>query len=664
MWMNENNQLGLPYLLNEDGRPFEDLDEVSHALDTLLNNERKAYRDANAQAIAEADAPLLLIVAGPGAGKSHLFISRIEHWLSRGDSKPIYVATFVRKLINDLRADIDKRLSEQDRTLVSASTLHTLARSLLERSGGAAECQFREHIRIIDGYWAPIVWDDVLAFHPDLKKGEHGIKRLEEQFHIEELHASEDWEALRETYRNLCRFYNAIGFSYSIKLALDAVVEDPVLVEHSRWIIDEYQDFNPSEDHLLQVLMEGSDSVVTAGDDEQALYQTLKASDPAIIVGHYGDESYAKAMLPFCTRCSYYICRAASAFMAAHRGQDAIQKIYLPLEIDEAAERVHVIATAAPSGAVDYVSRFLEQRKDEYANYLERREAGEDTDPFLLVLSVSGGLTLTRKSDEDRELEALVRAYAERPARRSVAYSKLVAYATAGWYPGDNFALRKTLHYEGVSVSDVHELLEEAITNGRLLSEVVQGKLPDVLDRAQRASALLDAASDEEPVNVSELVDLLDLTEGESVLAKELIEYPIKKAHAREDEDDEATESVAAVDSVALMTITGSKGLSAHHVIVLGCDDINMSYLNSNPLPFFVALTRARRSLHLITATKANGAKEPHPFVLELPEKCCDYGVYKKGTHEVEPLATRADLCDRVATWAWQQKGGRARRRT
>lgn len=660
----EHNQPPPAYLLNEDGHHFENLDQTARTLDSLENEEREAYRDANAQAIAEAAAVRLLIVAGPGAGKSHLFISRIEHWLSRGDSKAIYFATFVRKLIKDLGADIEKRLSKQDKALVSASTLHTLARSLLERSAGAAECQFREHIRIIDGYWAPILWGDVLTFHSDLKKSEYAIKHFEEQLHTESLDTADSWEAVRQTYRTLCRFYNAIGFSYLIKLARDAVEEEPSLVEHSRWIIDEYQDFNPSEDHLLQVLMQDADSVVIAGDDQQALYQALKASDPAIIVGHYNDESSAKAMLPFCSRCSYYVCRAASAFMAKHREEAAIEKIYLPLKIDEAAERVHVVATAAPSGAVDYVRRFLEERESEYAEYLERRKAGEDTDPFLLVLSVSGGLTLTRRSDEDRELEELIQMYAERPARRSSAYMTIVSYATAGWYSGDNLALRKVLHYEDVSASDVHELLMAAIDGGRSLSEVVLEAMPDVLDRAQRASIVLDEASKDEEAATTELMELLELAADPAVLAQELADYPIKKASAREEEDEEATETVAAVDSVALMTITGSKGLSAHHVIVLGCDDINMGYLNNNPLPFFVALTRARQSLHLVTATKANGAKEPHTFVLDLPEECCDYAVYKKGTRELEPLDDRDAFRKRIATWAWQQAGGgQARRR-
>jgi superfamily I DNA/RNA helicase len=56
------------------------------------------------------------------------------------------------------------------------------------------------------------------------------------------------------------------------------------------------------------------------------------------------------------------------------------------------------------------------------------------------------------------------------------------------------------------------------------------------------------------------------------------------------------------------MTMAGSKGLSAHHVIVLGCDDVNMSY--TTPLTFFVALTRARESLHLNEACRKAGCAE------------------------------------------------------
>jgi superfamily I DNA/RNA helicase len=653
---------GMPeYLLNEGGECFENLDELAQVLDALPNDDRENYRDGNALAIERADVPRLLIVAGPGAGKSHLFISRIEHWISTAGGDQVYVATFVRKLINDLKADVEKRLSEDNRALVSASTLHTLARSILERAGGTVACPLREHVRIIDGEWAPVVWNDVLAFHPDAQG--QTSKQLDEQFHNGELEESTPWEELRGTHQELCQFYNAVGFAYLIRLAQDAVGEQPELVEHSRWIIDEYQDFNASEDQLLQRLMADADGVVIAGDDEQALYQTLKNSRPEIIVGHYEDDGYAKAMLPFCSRCGYHICRAASAFMARHRDETAIAKIYLPLKVEEEAEKVHIVGTAAAGGAVDYVRKFMEEHADAYARYLEEREAGEDTDPFLLVLSASGGLTLRKDTPEDEELRELVHAYAHKPAGRSRSYTTVVAYATAAWYQGDNFAVRKVLHLESVDVSDVHELIVEAMESGRSLGAVVLELRSDALERAQQAAELIEAADDNETEAAAKLIELLELNgdgdgDGET-LATELRDHPIRKASAREEEDEEATESVAAVDSVALMTITGSKGLSAHHVIVLGCDDVNMRYIDT-PLPFFVALTRARDSLHLVTATRANGAREPHPYVLDLPEQSCDYSIYKKTTREVERLPDKQAFRDRVATWASWQRGHRS----
>lgn len=75
-----------------------------------------------------------------------------------------------------------------------------------------------------------------------------------------------------------------------------------------------------------------------------------------------------------------------------------------------------------------------------------------------------------------------------------------------------------------------------------------------------------------------------------------------------EDEAEEAIETAGAAAAVEMLTIVGSKGLSAKHVIVIGCDDVNMAH--TSRLAFFVALTRARESLHLITSLKAGEAQQ------------------------------------------------------
>src|ERR1700694_4750503 len=96
-----SEELPARILLNTDGRRFDDLDAITRTLDPLTNAEREAFRNANASAIAKAPVGRLLVVAGPGAGKTRLFLSRIRYWQTQQPDEGIYVASFVRKLIND-----------------------------------------------------------------------------------------------------------------------------------------------------------------------------------------------------------------------------------------------------------------------------------------------------------------------------------------------------------------------------------------------------------------------------------------------------------------------------------------------------------------------------------------------------------------------------------
>jgi predicted NACHT family NTPase len=83
-------------LLNVDGACFDDLGSLEPRLAALTQDERYAYRNANAAAVAATAAERLLVVAGPGAGKTFLFLARIDHWLAQDASRSIYVTTFVR----------------------------------------------------------------------------------------------------------------------------------------------------------------------------------------------------------------------------------------------------------------------------------------------------------------------------------------------------------------------------------------------------------------------------------------------------------------------------------------------------------------------------------------------------------------------------------------
>jgi UvrD/REP helicase N-terminal domain len=121
------------HLINENGKPFDDreLDALSKELNALEPAERRNFRDANARAVARHSAIRMLIVAGPGTGKSTLFKERILFWLEQNASAKILALSFVRKLVADLAANVqnDTTLTAEQKRQADIFTLHKYARS-------------------------------------------------------------------------------------------------------------------------------------------------------------------------------------------------------------------------------------------------------------------------------------------------------------------------------------------------------------------------------------------------------------------------------------------------------------------------------------------------------------------------------------------------------
>jgi superfamily I DNA/RNA helicase len=119
-----------------------------------------------------------------------------------------------------------------------------------------------------------------------------------------------------------------------------------------------------------------------------------------------------------------------------------------------------------------------------------------------------------------------------------------------------------------------------------------------------------------------------------------------RRIEAIEHQDEEEAEleeiQVKQMSAVELMTIIGSKGLSADHVIMIGFDNVNMNWVTRNA--FFVATTRARRSLHLITALKAGGAAGPYAFLDHLPISHLEFSRYTKSNRKRVPFGGRNEF--------------------
>src|SRR5205823_4162510 len=136
--------------------------------------------------------------------------------------------------------------------------------------------------------------------------------------------------------------------------------------------------------------------------------------------------------------------------------------IFLPIRPADTSPKIQVVACAKPTTVVDYVSRFIEEHRPQIDERRRKLEAGEETDAYLLILSPSGDSGFLGP-ESSRALVGLVDQFRDARARLSRDYFRVLSYYGAATSLDDNFAFRKVLHSQGLSVADAGELIDRAM---------------------------------------------------------------------------------------------------------------------------------------------------------------------------------------------------------
>ena len=460
----------------------------------------------------------VLVLAGPGSGKTRVLVHRIAYLLRvrREDPNGILVLTYNRHAAAEIRARL-RHLVGEDAARVTVSTCHALAMRLVGASfEGGATAQ-----RDFDG----IVMEAVRQINGE------GLSKSEA-------------EAQRET-----------------------------LIQGYRWIlVDEYQDIGPEEYALIAAVagrsLEDPDqrlSLFAVGDDDQNIYAFAGASISFI---RQFEEDY-RAKPKFLTenyRSTRYIIDAANQVIEPARGR---MKAGHPITVDK-------LRSLDPGGGVmagyDPVGKgrvqFLDVPADDVA------QAMAAVDELVRISRLDPGFSWARCAIISRDWRGLdpVRAYAE----------KL-----------------------GLPVEMANEKLP-SIWRLREMQHLVAGL------RARKAAMLtiqdiLDVLNDQ-PSN--RWVDLI--AEGVADLARELGNKTIPVPDTIEWLAEWAQDIRGSQRGVLLLTAHRSKGLEFDHVLILNGGWKTLSRGEDGEAPrrlFYVAMTRARRSLAVVTS----GA---HDFVL------------------------------------------------
>ncbi len=272
-----------------------------------------------------------------------------------------------------------------------------------------------------------------------------------------------------------------------------------------------------------------------------------------------------------------------------------------------------------------------QDHQDELNERRDRLASGYEKDAFLLILTPAKELRFFR--DAGKKIFELVAQYRTEPRSFSEDYYKLLNYNSLARYPRNNFTFRKVLFYEGISVQQVHEYIDEAIQNGQNLCDLAHEEISELSDRCDKIRAIVeeDIPLDAKIEKLSEYSKIDDTPRLKMDLeTQEMNEERSAALEHQEEEEAELEEiEVMKMSAVELISIVGAKGLSADHVILVGCDEVNMRWTTKNA--FYVALTRARKSLHLLTSLQSGGSRRAHAFLGHLPDAHLQFFSYRKG---------------------------------
>ncbi len=587
-----------------------------------------------------ADGGPILVIAGPGTGKTRTLIHRVLHLIEeKGVSHDLITGvTFTNRAALEMKARLQDNLGPK--VGIQVGTFHGIALNILKETLG-------NDFIIIDEEDGVELLRGILGERKDgisASRAVREISLLKSQVILPgDERIAPDIEPIYRAYQEELSYFKALDYDDILLVTLQLFEGDKVSGKiRSRFthlLVDEFQDVNPLQYRLVRAFAQDGKNLFVIGDPDQAIYG-FRGADHRFFQRLYGDFPKAKVFnLSVNYRSTPQILGAAQvlieqASQGFHRqalkptrsSGSRIRHIQLPTELSEGIFIAHEIGRRV--GGMDMLKARGREHIRSFSDIAVLFRTGEQIIQVEECLNKEG--IPYRVVGRERVLNA-----------KNIRH--LLALLKSAMDPEDDFhhllALKTSPGVEESTVTLVKDLARSEKLSMRQAITVHIPRLARNLEECSRmavkmAPSRLICEMSREGENGEELDGLLRIAEG----TNDIYEFLTQISLSGESDLERAGRIKGGGEVVSLMTLHAAKGLEFPVVFIAGVEDglVPLSNDQEELRLFYVGMTRAEEELILLSSRRRTlfGKVQDmgeSPYLKGIPQEylCC----------EVEPTA-------------------------
>ncbi len=324
----------------------------------------QGLNETQKEAVITIDGPLL-IVAGPGTGKTLTIVRRIAHLIRHGvRPENILAVTFTNRAAREMRERTETLLGQGARRIF-IGTLHLLGLRMMKEalSSEFVVCNREEQVDLLKSL--------TKGSARKAQQAAEKISRIKNS--LEDF--DEETRRMYEAYHAALKQNNAFDFDDLILTPIDILENNPPAKFKNTFthiMIDEYQDINPAQYRLLYLLAQQGSSFCAIGDSDQAIYGFRGADAGAFLSFGKDFKNAATIKLTRNYRSTGVVLSASNSLIRNNRKR--IEKDIVPTK--EQGREIRHISVPDERAEGEFIVREIEARIGGTSHHRMRRAGG------------------------------------------------------------------------------------------------------------------------------------------------------------------------------------------------------------------------------------------------------------------------------------------------